>query len=155
MEAQTACVVSRRNKARTEGVHLRERTNHTGVAEVVSELAACKARAGCRLNGDNAVVLLSPELFAHKRSDKSAEVRAAACAADDDVGSYVVFIERRLGFKTDNALVKKNLVENRAEHIAVAGVRGSYLYRLRDSAAEAAGCAGMLRKDFSADVGGV
>ncbi len=50
METKTACVVGRRNESASERVHLCERADHAGIAEVIFELSASEARAGCRRN---------------------------------------------------------------------------------------------------------
>ena len=142
----------RGDEVRAERVHLRERTDAAGVAVVVGILAARKRRAARRLDGDDAVVCLAAQLLAHERRDEAAEVGAAARAADDHVGLYAELSERRARLEADDRLVKEHLVENRAEHIAVA--RGLYrsLHRLGDRAAKRAGRAGMLGVDEAADL---
>ena len=150
--AKSACVVCRRNEAAAEGIHLGKRTNHSRVAEIVCKLTSCEARTACRLNCDDLIISLASELFAHERRNKSAEVGAAACTADDRIGLNAVFIHSDLRFKSDNRLMKKHLIENASEDIAVALVSCCDLDRLADSAAETARCAGMLCKYLSADL---
>ena len=50
--AQAAGVEARRHEGRAERVHLRQRRQMAGVAEIVGVLAARQARAGCRLDRD-------------------------------------------------------------------------------------------------------
>ena len=114
MVPKAACVVGRGDEAGAERVHFGQRADHTGIAEVIGELAAREARAGRGLNGDDAVVGFSAELLAHKGRNQAAEVRAAAGAADDDVGLDAVFIKRSLGLQTDDRLVEQHLIENAA-----------------------------------------
>jgi hypothetical protein len=139
-------------KPAAEGVHLGERADHAGVAEVVGESAAREARAGRGLDGDEAVVLLAAELLAHERRDEAAEVGAAARAADDDVGLDAVFVHRDLGLEADDGLVQQHLVEHAAEHVAVAGRGDGRLDGLGDRAAERARRAGEFGQHLAADV---
>ena len=150
--AKTARVVGRRNEAGAERVHLCQRADHAGVAEVIGESAAREARAGRGLDGNDPVVLFAAQLLPHKRRNQTAEVRAAAGAADDDVGLDAVFIERGLRLQTDDRLVKQNLIENAAEDVAVAGRCRCSLDRLADGAAERAGGVRVLLQNFSANV---
>ncbi len=150
--AKTARVVGRRNEAGAERVHFCQRADHAGVAEVVGESAAREARAGRRLDGNDPVVLFAAQLLPHKRRNQTAEVRAAAGAADDDVGLDAVFIQSGFCFQTDDRLVKQNLIENAAENVAVAGRCRCSLDCLADRAAERAGGIRVLLQNFSANV---
>ena len=152
VEAQTAGVVGGGDEAAAERVHLRERADLAGVTEVVGVNAAGEAGAGGGLDGDEAVVGFAAQLLAHERRDQSAEIAAAAGAADDNVGLHTVLIECGFGLKTDDALVQQHLVENASEHVAVTGVRCCHLDGLADRAAERAGRAGVLGKDAAADL---
>ena len=118
--AQAAGVVGRGDEAGAQGVHLGQGADHAGVAEVIGKLAPGKAGAGGRLHGDDAVVGLAPEHLAHEGGDQAAQVGAAAGAADDDVRLDAVLIQRSLGLQADDGLVQQNLVEDAAQHIAVA-----------------------------------
>ena len=153
--AQAARVVGRGDEAAAERVHLRQRADHAGVAEVIREHAARQAGAGGGLDGDEAVVLFAAQLFAHERGDQAAEVRAAAGAADDDVGRDAVFVEGDLRLKADDRLVQQHLIEDAAEHIAVARRRRGDLHGLADGAAEGAGGIRVLGQNGAADVRGV
>ncbi len=120
-----------------------------------SYATARKARAGGRLDRDDLIVRLAAQLFTHKGRDQTAEVAPAAGTADDHVGLDAVFVQRGLGLQTDDRLVQQHLVQHAAEHIAVSGVADGDFNRLRNRAAERAGGAGMLRKNFPADLGRV
>ena len=133
--AKAACMVGGRDEVAAEGVHLGKRAHHAGVAEVVGVDAACEARAGSRLNRDDPIVRLAAEFLAHEGSDEAAEVGTAAGAADDHVGFDAVFVERRLGLKTDDGLVQKDLIEYGSEHIAVAGIGDGDFHCFGDRAA--------------------
>ena len=92
------------------------------------------------------------EFLTHEGGNQAAQVGAAAGAADDHVGLDAVFVERRLGLKTDDGLVQEDLIEDGAEHIAVTGIGDRDFYRLGDRAAEGAGGAGVLSEDLAADL---
>ena len=77
MVAQAARVVGRGDEVAAERVHLGQRAHHAGVAEIVGVDAAREARAGSRLDSDDAVVCLAAELLAHERCDQAAEVGTA------------------------------------------------------------------------------
>ena len=83
--AQSAGVEAGRHEGRAERVHLGERRHVPGVAEVVGVPPARQARAGRRLDGDDAHLLAAAQLRADERERDAGEVRAAAGAADDDV----------------------------------------------------------------------
>ena len=147
MVAQAAGVVGRGDEAAAQRVHLRQRADHAGVAEVVGEFAAGEAGAGGRLHGDDAVIRLAPELFAHERRDQAAQIGAAAGAADDDVGLDAVLVQRCLGLQTDHRLMQQHLVEHAAQHVAIARRGGGLFHGLGDGAAQAARGAGMRGED--------
>ena len=144
MVAQTACVVCGGNERTAECVHLSERANCACVTEVVSINASCERGAGRRLNGDELIVGFATELFAHKGRDKTAEVRSAACTADNHIGLYAVLFAGSLCFKTDDRLVQKYLRQHRAENISVALVRCCAFNGFGNRTAERACCAGEL-----------
>ena len=150
---QTAGVVGRGNEVAAQGVHFCQGAHHAGVAEVIGKLAPGETGAGGGLHGDEPVVLLTPELFTHEGGDQTAQVAAASGAADDDVGHNVVLIQRRLGLQADDTLVQQYLVEDAAQHVAVARGGGGDLHGLGNSAAQGAGGAGMLLEDLPADGG--
>ena len=85
-------MVRSRDESASESVHLCERTYLSGVCEVVCELASREARARCGLDCNDPDVSLALDLVSHERSNESAEVRSAACAADDDVGLDAVLL---------------------------------------------------------------
>ena len=45
------CRICGRNKSASQGIHLCQRADHTGVAEIICKFAACKAWTGCRVKG--------------------------------------------------------------------------------------------------------
>ena len=96
--AQAAGVVGRRDKAAAQRVHFCQRADHAGITEIVSVLAAREAGAGGRLHSDDAVVLFAAEFFTHERGNQTAEIAAAARAANDDIRRNAVFVQRRFGF---------------------------------------------------------
>ena len=63
-------------------VHLTQRADHARVAIVVSVDAARQGRAGRGLDGDELIVRLTAQFFAHKGSNQTAQIGAAAGAAD-------------------------------------------------------------------------
>ena len=153
MVAQAAGVVGGGDEAAAESVHLGQRADPAGVAEVVGEHAAGEAGAAGRLDGYELVIALAAQLFAHEGADESAEVAAAAGAADNHVGDDAVFVHGDLGLHADDALVQQHLVEHAAEHVAVALMGGGVLHGLADGAAERAGGVRVLGEDFAADLG--
>ena len=150
--AQAAGVVRRGDEAAAERVHLGQRADLTGVAEVVGEPAAREARAGGGLDGDEPIVALAAQFLTHEWGDEATEVAAAAGAADNNIRHNAVFVKGRFRLQTDDRLVQQHLIEHAAEHVAVAGGRGGDLDGLADRAAERAGRAGVLGEDAPADL---
>ena len=74
VEAQAARVVGVRHEAAAERIHLRQRADHARVTEIIRKRTARKARAALRLDGDDLIVALTAQLFAHERRDQTAEV---------------------------------------------------------------------------------
>ena len=150
--AQAAGVVRRGDEAAAERVHLGQRADLTGVAEVVGEPAAREARAGGGLDGDEPIVALAAQFLTHEWGDEATEVAAAAGAADNNIRHNAVFVKGRFRLQTDDRLVQQHLIEHAAEHVAVAGGRGGDLDGLADRAAERSGRVRVLLKNFPADV---
>ena len=150
---QAAGVVGRGNEVAAQGVHFCQGAHHAGVAEVIGKLATGETGAGGGLHGDEPVILFAPEFLAHEGGDQTAQVAAASGTADDDVGYNVVLIQRRLGLQADDTLVQQYLVEDAAQHVAVAGGGGGDLHGLGNGAAQRTGGAGMLLEDLPADGG--
>ena len=69
-------------------------------------------------------------------SHKTTQVRSAACAADQDIRLHADLLERRFRLEADDGLVQQHLIEHGAEYIAVALVRSSHFYGLRNRTAE-------------------
>ena len=150
--AETAGVVGAGDEAGAEGIHLCERSDLTGVAEVVGELASRQGRAGGGLDGDDAVVGFASQFLAHEGGDETAEVGTAAGTADDDVGGHVDLFKSRLGFETDDGLMQEDLVQDRTEDVAVTFLRDFRFDRFGNGAAERAGGVGVFREDLAADL---
>ena len=150
--AQAAGVVRRGNEAAAQRVHLLKRAHAAGVAVVVGVHAAGEAGAGRGLDGDELIVLLAAQLFAHERGNQAAQIGAAAGAANDDVRLDAVFVHSRLALKADYGLMQKHLTQNAAQHVAVALVCGRVLNGFGNRAAKASAGAGMLLQNLAADV---
>ena len=120
MITKASGMIRRRNEIMTERVHLRDRRDHAGIAEVINKFPSGQRRAGCRFNRDNIIIRFAAELLSHKRSNQSAQIRSAACTADHNVGLDAELVESCFGFKTDDTLMQNNLIQHRAEHIAIA-----------------------------------
>src|SRR5207249_9653315 len=134
-----------------ERVHLHQRRQTDGVAEVVDVLALGEARAGGRLDGDDPhLLVLAGELVGRERERETGEVRAAAGAADDDVRGVVGLLELLPGLLPDDRLVHQDVVQHAAERIlrVVAGRR--LFHGLADRDAERAGRVRVLLEDFLA-----
>src|SRR5207248_315117 len=91
--AQSAGMEPRRYESRAERVHLHQRGEVAGVAEVISIFAAREARAGSRLDSDNAHFLAATQLCADERKRDAREVRSPARAADDDIRIVIGHLE--------------------------------------------------------------
>ena len=146
-------MVCRRDEARTEGVHLGERANLTGIAEVIGVLTASEARAACRFHSENIVVGFATELFTNERANKATEVRTTACATDDEVGLHADLVESGLRFETDDGLVEEHLVQHGTENVAVTRLLHSGFNSFRNGAAKATRGARKFGVDLAADVG--
>ena len=145
----------RRDELAAEGVHLRQRADHSGIAEVICELASGEAWAGSRLNCDDPVVGLAPELFSHERSDEASEIRTASGTAYDDVRLDAVLVKGGLGFKAYDALMQEHLVQHRSEFVPVALLGYCRLDRFGNRATEAAAGTRELSEYLAAHIRGV
>ena len=84
--AQAAGMEAGRNEGRAERVHLDQRRQMRGVAEIIGIFSARQRRAGGRLDGDEAAPAAAAQLQAEEREGQAGEIRAAAGAGDDHVG---------------------------------------------------------------------
>ena len=125
---QTACMVGRRNETAAQRVHLCQRANFTGIAEIIRKLSACQARTGSRFNCQNAVIRFSAQLFAHKRCNQATQIGTAAGTANDQVRLYAQLIECNLGLQTNNRLMQYNLRQNRTQYIPISFMGGGIFY---------------------------
>ena len=142
------------DEAIAQGVHLGHGADLAGVAEIIPEHAPGQAGAGGRLHSDDAVIRLAPQHFAYERGDQSAQVGAAAGAADDHIRLNAVLVQRGLGLQADDGLVQQHLVQHAAQHIAGVGGGGRALHGLADGAAQRAGGVRELRQDLLPHLGG-
>ena len=97
-----------------------------------------------------------PASFSRRNGKREAgEVRAAAGAADDDVGHLAGHLELQQRLLADDGLVQQHVVEHRAQCVAgVVGLRGD-LDSLGDRDAERAGVVGVLGQVAAAGFGQV
>ena len=153
MVAQAARMVGRRHKAAAKRVHFGKRANFAGIAEIVNIFAAGQTGAGGRLDRNDAVIGLAAQFFAHEGGNQTAQVGAAACTTDDDIGFDAVFIQRGFGFHTDHRLVQQYLRKHTTQHIAVTGVGDGGFHRLGDRATQAAVRSRELFQNLAADGG--
>lgn len=121
MVAQPARVVGGRLEFAAKRVHLGQRRNLAGIAEIIGISAARHRWAGGRLHGDEIGVRFAGQPVLHKGCDQAAKVRATARAADDDIRVLVIERHGLFRLQADHGLVQEHLVEHRAEHIARAG----------------------------------
>ena len=141
-------MVRRRDEIASQGIHLRQRANHAGVAEVIGIHTPRQARAGSRFHGNDLIVRFSAQLLAHKRRDQSSQVGAAAGTTDNHVRLDPVLVQCGLGLQADHGLVQNHLIEYAPEDIAVAGGRNCHFDRFGDGAAERASGSRMCRQDL-------
>ena len=117
--AQPAGVDSGGHEAAAQGVHLDQRRQVRGVAEVVGVGALGHGRAGGGLDGDDArALVLSAQLATDERERDAGEVGAAAGAADDDVGPVVGQLELLDHLLADHGLVHEHVIQDAAEGVA-------------------------------------
>ena len=114
-----SCVVGGRNKAAAQRVHFCQRTDLSGITEIIGEFSSCETGAGGRFYGDNLVIRFSPEFFSRKRRDQPSQIGAAPGAADNHIRLNAVFLHGGFGFQPNDCLVQKNLVQDAAQNIAV------------------------------------
>ena len=83
--AQAAGMEARRREGAAQRVHLGQRRQVAGVAEVVGVLAAGKGGAGFRLHSQEAGLLARYQPLAHEGEREAGEVATAPHAAYDDI----------------------------------------------------------------------
>ena len=119
--AQAAGVNSRRNERRAQRVHLHQRRQVAGVAEVVRERSLGETGAGGRFHRHDARVALSLELAAQVGHHQPGEVRSAAGAADDHVRLIAGHRHLLDRFQADDRLVQQHVIQHAAQRVL--GVR--------------------------------
>ena len=123
-----------------ERVHLDQRREAHGVAEVVDVPALGEAGARGRLHRDDAdLLVLAGELVGREGEGQACEVGAAARAADHDVGGVVGLLELLPGLEADHGLVHEHVVEHAAQRVLRVVAGGGIFHRLADGDAERAG----------------
>ena len=150
---QAAGVETRRNERRSQRVHLDQRRQVRGVAEVVGVFAARQRRACGRLDRDEAALAPAAQLQPEEREGKPGEVRAAAGAADHDVGVVARHLELLDRFLAVDGLVQQHVVEHGAERIFHRRILGGHLHRLGNGDAERARTFRVLGEDGPAGIG--
>ena len=146
--AEPAGVDRRRDERVAERVHLDERRHLPGVAEVVDVGALGEARARLGLDGDDAQVLpLAGELVLEEREGEAAEVRAAADAADQDVGPVARPCSSCFCASSPMTVwCVRTWFSTEPERVLRVLALGGLLHRLRDRDAEAARRLRVLRE---------
>ena len=134
-------------------MHLDQRGQMPGVAEIERVFAARQRRARRRLDRDCADAFLVAQRLADEREGDAGEVRAAAGAADDDVGIGVGLLHLLDRLEADDRLMHQHVIEHAAERIFGVGVLGRDFHRLRNRNAEAARRIRMRLQDRLAGVG--
>ena len=151
--AQPSRVESGGDEGRAEGVHLHQRRELRGVAEVVRIPPAGEGGARGRLHRHHPQVAPAAQLLPDERKRDAGEVAAAAGAADDHVGVVVRQLELRQRLAPDHALVHQHVVEHAAERVLRVVAGGRILHRLADGDAEAPGAVRMLGEHRAPGVG--
>jgi hypothetical protein len=113
--AQPAGMDRRGHEVGAERVHLHEGRHLSGVAEVVGVLPSRDGGGRLRLHGDDPVVVLATKLLPDEWEDQAREVRAAADAADEDVGLLARHLHLLARLQPDDGLVEEHEIEHRAE----------------------------------------
>ena len=135
--AQTARVEWRRHEVMPQCVHLHQRRNPNGIAEVISILAARQAWARRRFDGDDTGTLAFLQVLPHEGQRDSAEVAATTRAADHNVRVFPCHLQLLERFLPDHRLMHQHVIQHRAERIFVFPAAGRCrFHRLADGNAE-------------------
>ncbi len=135
-------------KVEPERVHLHQRREVAGVAEIVGVAPSRQGRAGGRLDGDDAHLACGRAFSPKKGKAMPAKLLAAAGAADDDVGIVAGIAKLLHRLLADHGLVQQHVVEHRAERVFGVVALGGHLDRLGDGDAERAGRVGIARPEW-------
>ena len=133
-----------RHEVVPQGVHLEQGRRLRDVAEVVGEHALGERRAGRRLDADEARLGLAGQRLAHERERDAGEARAAADAADHDVGVGVGRADLLDGLLADHRLVQQHVVEHAAQRVFGARVTDDVFDGLGDGQARLPSGSGLL-----------
>ena len=143
--AQAAGVDGCRHEVGTEGVHLQQRREVRGVAEVVLVFALGERRRCLRLAGDDLRLRTALEVLADEREADPGEVRATTGAGEQVVGRTLAEQRELLqGLLADHRLVQRDVVQHGAEGVAGVLVLRRSLDGLADGHAQRAGGVGEL-----------
>src|SRR5512134_3294 len=132
----------------TEGIHLDERREPGGVAEIVGIYPLGQRRAGRRLDRYDPRVLRSRDLVPEEREADAGEVAPSAAASDDHVRVVAGDLHLLLALLPDHRLVEKDMVQHRAEGVARVLPRRRVLDGLADRDAERARGFGIAGEDL-------
>ena len=128
--AQPAGMDSGRNERAAQGVHLHQRGQVAGIAEVIGKAALGQAGASGRFDGNHARAALALELAADVRHHEAGKIRSAAGAADDHV--RIVAGQRHLlnRFLADHGLVQQHVIQHAAQRVLGVGILGGHFHSL-------------------------
>ncbi len=148
--AQAAGVNSGRDEGAAQRVHLDQRREMAGVAEVVSERPLVRLGQAAGSTATTRASHLPFELAAEVRHDQAGEVRAAAGAADDHVG--LVAGQRHLldGFEPDDGLMQQHVIQHAAQRVLGVGILGGNFDGFRNGDAQRTRAIGMFGENGAA-----
>ena len=134
-------------------VHLDERRELSGVAEVVAVLTPGQRWAGGRLYASDCRVHAAGELLTEEWERKSAEVGPASGAADQNVRSLLDLCQLEERLLTDDRLVEEDMVQDASQCVTGVVALHRLFHRFRDGDAEAAGAVRVGSQDGPAGLG--
>jgi hypothetical protein len=140
-------------KVEPRGVHLGQRGQMRGIAEVIGIRATGQGGTGRRFNRDDANLLPAAQLRADKGEGDAGEIGAAAGAGHDHIGIVVRPFPTAPSFQPDHRLMQQHMVQHRAKRVfGVVALDGDF-HRLGNSDAETARMIRTLGENRSAASG--
>ena len=136
-----------------KGIHLDDGGHLAGIPIVVAVDATGQARRRLRLDRDDPVVRLAPQLLAQEREGQTREVGAATGAGHQDVRLVAGHRHLLHGLEPDDGLMHQHVVEHRPEGVLGVVPGGRVLDRLADGHAQRAGAIGRRGEHGPAVVG--
>ena len=109
----------RRDEFISEGIHFGQRTDITGITEIIQIFPPGKTRARSRFSCNESVFFFTSQFFTHEWRDQPAQIGSAASASDDDIRFDPYFIKCRVSFLPYNALMQQHLIEYTSEDISI------------------------------------